>query len=68
MLALVDHTPDWNALVDRLGPWVMIHGALMVLGGLAFWSGGDPSGSAPALDRNGGDGRRRLGGRLLRAP
>jgi hypothetical protein len=36
MLALVDNTPDWDALVDRLDPWVTIHGALMVLGGLAF--------------------------------
>ena len=36
VVALVNHTRDWNALVDRMGPWVGIHGAVMVLSGLAF--------------------------------
>jgi hypothetical protein len=34
--ALANHTPNWDALVDRMGPWVSIHGVLMVLAGLAF--------------------------------
>jgi hypothetical protein len=36
VVALVNHTRDWSALVDRLGPWASIHGGLMVLAGLAF--------------------------------
>jgi hypothetical protein len=34
--ALANHTRNWDALVDRMGPWVSIHGVLMVLAGLAF--------------------------------
>lgn len=34
--ALANHTRNWDALVDRMGPWISIHGALMVLAGLAF--------------------------------
>jgi hypothetical protein len=34
--ALATKTNDWTALVDRFGPWVGIHGAVMVLAGLAF--------------------------------
>jgi hypothetical protein len=34
--ALATHAPNWDALVDRMGPWITIHGALMVLAGLAF--------------------------------
>jgi hypothetical protein len=34
--ALANHTPNWDALIHRMGPWVGIHGALMVLAGLAF--------------------------------
>jgi hypothetical protein len=34
--ALVNKTSDWSALVDRLGPWVSIHGGVMVVAGLAF--------------------------------
>jgi hypothetical protein len=34
--ALVNKTSDWNALVGQLGPWVTIHGVLMVLTGFAF--------------------------------
>jgi hypothetical protein len=36
VFALVNKTSDWSALVDRLGPWVGIHGALMVIAGLVF--------------------------------
>lgn len=36
--ALATKTNDWSALVDRLGPWVGIHGVVMVLAGLAFGS------------------------------
>jgi hypothetical protein len=34
--APADHTRDWNALVHRMGPWIAIHGVVMVLAGLAF--------------------------------
>jgi hypothetical protein len=34
--ALATKTNDWSALVDRLGPWVGIHGVVMVAAGLAF--------------------------------
>ncbi len=34
--ALADQTRDWNALVHRMGPWIAIHGVVMVLAGLAF--------------------------------
>jgi hypothetical protein len=36
LLALVDRSPDWDALVGDLGPWVAVHGLLMVLAGSAF--------------------------------
>jgi hypothetical protein len=36
VFALVNGTRNWDALVDQLGMWVTIHGALMVLSGLAF--------------------------------
>ena len=34
--ALVEHTDDWSALNDRLGPWMTIHGVLMVIA-VARW-------------------------------
>jgi hypothetical protein len=34
--ALVDHTKDYATLSDRLNPWMTLHGAIMVLAGLAF--------------------------------
>ncbi|MEA2580875.1 MAG: hypothetical protein QOE83_1767 [Actinomycetota bacterium] len=36
LFAMVTGTNDWAALSDRLGPWVLVHGALMVFAGLAF--------------------------------
>jgi hypothetical protein len=36
LLALVNQSPDWDALVADLGPWVTVHGLLMVLAGSAF--------------------------------
>jgi hypothetical protein len=36
LLALVDGSTDWDALVGDLGPWVTIHGLLMVVAGTAF--------------------------------
>jgi hypothetical protein len=36
LLALVDVSADWDALVGDLGPWVTIHGLLMVVAGTAF--------------------------------
>lgn len=34
--ALVEHSDDWTALNDRLGPWMTIHGVLMVIAGGCF--------------------------------
>lgn len=36
LLALVDRSADWETLVGDLGPWVTVHGLLMVLAGSAF--------------------------------
>lgn len=36
LLALVDHSPDWDALVGDLEPWITLHGALMLVCGCAF--------------------------------
>jgi hypothetical protein len=36
LLALVDQSPDWDAVVGDLGPWVTLHGLLMVLAGSCF--------------------------------
>ena len=36
LLALVDRSADWDALVGDLGPWVTVHGLVMVLAGIAF--------------------------------
>ncbi|MDX6319353.1 MAG: hypothetical protein QOD35_2753 [Nocardioidaceae bacterium] len=36
LLALVTHPRNWEALVRDLGPWVTVHGLLMVLAGSAF--------------------------------
>jgi hypothetical protein len=36
LLALVDRSPDWDALAGDLEPWVTVHGLLMVLAGSAF--------------------------------
>ena len=36
LLALVNQPADWDALVGDLGPWVTIHGLLMVAAGSAF--------------------------------
>lgn len=36
LLALVTEARDWSALEDQLGVWVVVHGAVMVLAGLAF--------------------------------
>ena len=34
--SFVEHTPDWVALTARLGPWFLVHGAVMVVAGLCF--------------------------------
>jgi hypothetical protein len=36
VFAMVNGTNDWSALSDRLGAWVVIHGAVMVIAGSAF--------------------------------
>jgi hypothetical protein len=37
--ALVDGTPDYDALSHDLAPWMVVHGAVMVVAGLGFASG-----------------------------
>jgi hypothetical protein len=34
--ALIDRTSDWNSLASKLGAWVTVHSALMVVAGIAF--------------------------------
>ena len=34
--ALVDGTPDYDALTDDLGLWMTLHGAIMLLAGIGF--------------------------------
>jgi hypothetical protein len=36
VVALANRTRDWDALVAQFGPWVTIHGALMLVAGSAF--------------------------------
>jgi len=36
VVALANRTPDWDALVVQFGPWVTVHGALMLIAGSAF--------------------------------
>jgi hypothetical protein len=36
LLAIVNRPPNWDALVGDLGPWVTLHGVLMVVAGTAF--------------------------------
>jgi hypothetical protein len=36
LLAMVNRPPDWDALVGDLGPWVTVHGLLVVAAGSAF--------------------------------
>ncbi len=36
VVALANGTRDWDALVAQFGPWVTIHGALMLVAGSAF--------------------------------
>ncbi|MBM2615697.1 hypothetical protein JIG36_09040 [Actinoplanes sp. LDG1-06] len=36
LYAIVERTPDWDTLSDRLGAWIGVHSALMVVAGIAF--------------------------------
>jgi hypothetical protein len=36
LYAIVERTPDWEALVVRLGSWLDVHSVLMVVAGIAF--------------------------------
>jgi len=36
LYAIVERTPDWDALVVRLGSWLEVHSVLMVVVGIAF--------------------------------
>ncbi len=42
LLALVNASPDWDALVGDLGPWVTVHGLLMVARRLGLRGGRRP--------------------------
>jgi hypothetical protein len=46
--ALVNSTPDFEALSDELGIWMTLHGGLMLLGGLAFGAAVIRAGVLPA--------------------
>lgn len=45
--ALAAHTRNWDAVVDTFGPWMTIHGGLMVIGGVAFGAAIITSGAYP---------------------
>ena len=70
--ALIDGTSDYNALSHDLGPWMTIHGAIMVLAGLGFGFAVMQGRGPAALDRDHLDGRGRPGvpvaGLCLQAP
>ena len=34
--ALVAHTPDYQAVTEAFGSWMVVHGVVMVIGGVAF--------------------------------
>lgn len=34
--ALVAHTPDYQGVTKAFGPWMLVHGLLMLIGGAAF--------------------------------
>jgi hypothetical protein len=36
MYALIAKIPNWTALTKAFGPWMAVHGAIMVAGGMAF--------------------------------
>jgi hypothetical protein len=36
LFTIVNETKDWGALSDRLGAWLFLHGAVMVIAGSAF--------------------------------
>jgi hypothetical protein len=64
LYALADRTPNWDALQNRLGAWLTLHSALMVLAGIGFgvstirasplptWTGGDPGRGHDSDDRS----------------
>ena len=34
--SMVERTPDWVALTERMGAWFLVHGAVMVAAGICF--------------------------------
>ena len=46
--ALAAGTPNWHALGKVFGPWMTVHGLIMVAGGLAFGLATLKAGSSPA--------------------
>lgn len=45
---IVEPTADWDDLVSRLGPWIPVHGAVMVVAGIAFGTAVARAGVLPA--------------------
>jgi hypothetical protein len=48
LLAIVNRPASWDALVGELGPWVTLHGALMVVAGTALGVAVIRAGTLPA--------------------
>jgi Ca2+/Na+ antiporter len=48
LIALVDKPDDFSTLQDRLGAWLVVHGAVMVFAGAAFGAATVRSGVLPA--------------------
>lgn len=47
-LTIVEPTADWDELVSRLGPWIPVHGLIMVVAGIAFGTAVARAGVLPA--------------------
>ena len=62
--ALVDGTSDFAALSHDLRPWMVLHGALMVVAGLCFGIGVIRAGVLPRWTAGRADRGRRAGGAL----
>jgi hypothetical protein len=48
LYTIVEPTADWDELVSRLGPWIPVHGLIMVVAGIAFGTAVARAGVLPA--------------------
>jgi hypothetical protein len=48
LYSLVERSPDWSALLAATEPWMTVHGALMVVAGVAFGAAVVRAGVLPA--------------------